>query len=101
MLYKLTKKGHTERNQNEESKRQTNIEKHSGSKFFYRINPDAECFDIFLEISKLQNYIIQSNKEKLKKEKEVKTKKLKDKFKKLEAQIKEYKMRKNKKKLNN
>ena len=33
---------------------------------FHRINPDVESFDIFLEISKIQNYITQSNKEKLK-----------------------------------
>ena len=30
--------------------------------FFYRINPDAEGFDIFFEISKMQGYISQSNK---------------------------------------
>ena len=30
------------------------------------INPDAEGFDIFFEISKIQNYITQSNKEKIK-----------------------------------
>ena len=40
------------------------IEKHC--KFFHRINPDVEDFDIFLEISKIQNYITQSNEEKLK-----------------------------------
>ena len=33
---------------------------------FFRINLDAENFDIFFEISKIQGYIAQSNKEKLK-----------------------------------
>ena len=32
----------------------------------FRINPDVEGFDIFLEIRKIQNYITQSNEEKLK-----------------------------------
>ena len=57
--------------------------------FFYRINPDAEGFDIFFEISKIQGYIAQSNKEKLKKEKKAEITELKEKLKKLEAQIKE------------
>ena len=62
----IDKKGHTDRNKNEENERQTKIEKHSDCKFFHRINPDAEGFDIFIEISKIQNYITQSNEEKLK-----------------------------------
>ena len=33
------------------------------------ISPDAEGFDIFLEISKIQNYINQSNEEKIKQQK--------------------------------
>ena len=61
---------------------------------FHRINPDADGFGIFLEISKIQNYITQSNKEKLEKENEVEIKKLKSKLKKLEAQIKESKIKK-------
>ena len=32
---------------------------------FHRINPDAENFDIFAEISKIQNYITKSNEEKM------------------------------------
>ena len=40
------------RNQNE---RQIKIEKHPNCKFFHRINPDAEGFDIFLENSKILN----------------------------------------------
>ena len=62
----IDKKGHTDRNKNEENERQTKIEKHSDCKFFHRINPDAEGFDIFLEIGKIQNDIAQSNEEKLK-----------------------------------
>ena len=54
------------RNQNKESERQTKIEKHPDSKFFHRINLHVEGFYIFLEISKIQNYITQSNEEKLK-----------------------------------
>ena len=62
----IEEKRHTGRNQNEENKRQTRVEKHSDCKFFHRINPDAESFDIFLEISKIQGYIARSNEEKLK-----------------------------------
>ena len=40
--------------------------------FFHRINPDADGFDSFLEISKIQNYMTRSNKEKLEKEKKSK-----------------------------
>ena len=43
----------------------------------------------FFEISKIQNYFPQSNKEKSEKEKEAEIKELKEKLKKLEAQIKE------------
>ena len=62
-------KEHTDRNQNEENERQAKIEKHPDCKFFHRISPDAEGFDIFLEISKIQNYINQSNEEKIKQQK--------------------------------
>ena len=62
----IDKKGHTDRNQDEEDERQIKKEKHSDCNFFHRINPDAEGFDIFLEISKIRNYNIQSNEEKLK-----------------------------------
>ena len=40
----IDKKGHVDRNQNEENKRKTNIEKYSDGKFIHRINPDAERF---------------------------------------------------------
>ena len=65
-VVKIDEKRHIYRNQNEENERQTRIEKHPDSKFFHRINPDVEGFDNFLEISKIQNYITQSNEEKLK-----------------------------------
>ena len=87
----IDEKGHANKNQNEENKRQTKIEKHSGWKLFHRINPDAEGFDIFLEISKIQNYITQSNKEKLEREKNVKIKKLKNKLKKTRSSNKRIK----------
>ena len=85
----IGEKRHANRSQDKENERQKNIEKHSDCKFFYRINPDAEGFDIFFEISKIQGYIAQSNKEKLKKEKKAEITELKEKLKKLEAQIKE------------
>ena len=64
----IDEKGHIDRNQDEENERQTKIEKHAGWKFFHRFNLDAEGFDIFLEISKIQNYITQSNEKKTKKQ---------------------------------
>ena len=49
-----------------ENGRQTKMEKHPDCKFFHRINPNIKGFDIFVMISKIQNYITQSNEEKLK-----------------------------------
>ena len=65
-VVEIDEKGHIDRNQNKENERQTKIEKHPDCKFFHRINPDVEGFDIFLEISKIQNYITKSYEEKLK-----------------------------------
>ena len=62
----IDEKGYTDRNQDEEDERQTKIEKHSDCRFFHKINPDSEDFGMSLEISKIQNYITQSNEEKLK-----------------------------------
>ena len=72
----IDEKGHTDRNQDEENKRQTKIEKNSDCKYFHRINPDAEGFEIFLEISKIKNYITQSYKKirKRKRSRNIKTK---------------------------
>ena len=75
----IGEKGHTDRNQNRESKRQAKIENHSDRKFFHRINPDGESFDIFLEVSKIKDYITQWNEGKIK-EQENKIKEEKKKF---------------------
>ena len=48
----IDEKGHTDRNQDEENKRPSKIEKHSECKFFHRINPYAEGFNIFLKLVK-------------------------------------------------
>ena len=45
-------KGHTDRNKDKENERQTKIEKHSGFKYFCRINSYAEVFDKFLKLVK-------------------------------------------------
>ena len=60
----IDEKGHTDRNQNDKNEKETKIEKYSDCKFFHRINLDTEGFDIFLEISKIKDYIIQSNEKK-------------------------------------
>ena len=65
LVVEIYEKGHTERNQNEENERQIKIKERLNCKF-YRINPDVEGFHIFLEISKIQNYITQSNEQNLK-----------------------------------
>ena len=65
-VVEIDEKGHIDRNQNKENERQIKIEKYSDYKFFHKINPDAEGFDIFLEISKIQTCMTQSNEEKLK-----------------------------------
>ena len=65
----IGEKGHTDRNQNEESKREAKIENHSDCKFFNQFNPDGGSFDIFLEISKIKYYITQSNEGKIKEQK--------------------------------
>ena len=50
LAVEIDEKWHTDRNQDKENERQTKIEKHSDCKFFYRINPDEEGFDIFLKL---------------------------------------------------
>ena len=65
----IGEKGHTDRNQNEESKREAKIENNSDCKFFHQFNPDGGTFDIFLEISKIKYYITQSNEGKIKEQK--------------------------------
>ena len=53
----MTKKVNIDRNQNEENERKIKTEKYSDCKFFHKIYPDVEGFDVFLEISKIQTYI--------------------------------------------
>ena len=62
LIVEIGEKGHADRNQNEENKRQIKIKEHLSCKF-HMINADIEGFDIFLEIRKIQNYITQLNKE--------------------------------------
>ena len=51
LVVEIDEKGHTAGNQ-------IKIKERFNCKF-HRINPDVEGFDIFLEISKIQNYITQ------------------------------------------
>ena len=53
--------GQIDRSEAEEKERQKAIEKESGFTII-RINPDKENFDIFVEIGKIQNYIVESTK---------------------------------------
>ena len=50
--------GHMDRSKADEKKRQKAIEKETG----FTINPDKENFDIFVEIGRIQNYIVESTK---------------------------------------
>ena len=53
--------GHLDRNEEDEMRRQKKLEEHLKCTFF-KINPDKENFDIFLELGKIESYISQSNK---------------------------------------
>ena len=53
--------GHIDRSEAEEKERQKTIEKET-SFTVIRINPEKEKFDIFVEIRKIQNYIVESTK---------------------------------------
>ena len=59
LAIEVDEKGHTDRDERKKNEREEKIKKRLGYKFV-RINSDAEGFDIFLEISKIQNYIDQS-----------------------------------------
>ena len=77
------------------TKKTKNNKKHKNiltAKFSTRLILTQWLFFFFFEISKIQGYIAQSNKEKLEKEKEIEIKEQKEKLKKLETQ--------NKKKIN-
>ena len=67
----IDEKGHTDRDQNGEHERQKKQKNILTAYFFTGIILMQKALIFFLEISKIQNYITQSNKEKLKKEKGV------------------------------
>ena len=89
LAIEVDEKGHTDRDEKKENEREEKIKKELGCKFI-RINPDAENYDIFVEIGKIEGYIARSNKEaeikkikeKLEKEKEAEIKEIKEKLKK-------------------
>ena len=57
----IDENGHMDRSEAEEKERQKTIEKETGFTSI-RINPDREDFDDFVEIGRIQNYIIESTK---------------------------------------
>ena len=62
LAIEVDEKGHTDRDEkNNKMKEKKKQKKELGCKFV-RINPDAENYDIFVEINKIQNYIIESTK---------------------------------------
>ena len=61
LVIEVDDKGHTDRDEKKENEREEKIKKELGCKFI-RINPDAENYDVFLEIGKIQNHIIKSTK---------------------------------------
>ena len=95
LAIEVDEKGHTDRDEKKENEREEKIKKELGCKFI-RINPDAENYDIFVKIGKINDFIAQSNKgaetkeikEKVEKEKEAEIKELKDKNKELKTKIK-------------
>ena len=61
LAIEVDKQGHRDRNFDYEIKRQKALEKELGCEFI-RINPTKENFNIFVEIGKIQNYIVKSTK---------------------------------------
>ena len=61
LAIEVDEKGYTDRDEKTGIERQMAIEKELGCKFI-RINPDAESYNIFVEIGKIQNHIIKSTK---------------------------------------
>ena len=57
----MDEKGHTDRDEKKkkENEREEKINEKLGCKFI-RIDPDAKNYDIFVEISEIQNQIIES-----------------------------------------
>ena len=64
LAIEVDEKGHTDRDEKKENEREEKIKKELGCKFI-RINPDAKNYDIFVEIGKIQNHIIESTKKSL------------------------------------
>ena len=62
LAIEVYEKGHTDRDEKKENEREEKIKKEFGFKFI-RINPNAENYDIFVEIGKIKDYIAQSNEE--------------------------------------
>ena len=63
LAIEVDEKGRTDRDEKKkENEREEKIKKELGCKFI-RINPDAENYDIFVEIGKINDYIAQTNKE--------------------------------------
>ena len=65
LVVEIDEKENIDRNQNKENERKIKIEEHLNCKF-HRINPDEENFGVFVEISKIQNYITKLNQVKMK-----------------------------------
>ena len=59
--FELDENGHMDRSKAKEKESQKAIEKETGFAII-RINPDKENFDIFVEIGKIRNYIVESTK---------------------------------------
>ena len=86
LAIEVDEKRHTDRNEKKGNEREEKIKKELECEFI-RINPDAENYDIFVEIGKIKDYIVESNKE-------VKIKEIKEKLEKeKEAEIKELKLK--------
>ena len=61
LAIEVDEQGHNDRDIEYEIRRQKAIRKALGCEFI-RINPAKENFDIFIEIGKIQNYIVKSTK---------------------------------------
>ena len=59
LAIEIDEKGHTDRKINYEIERKNKVKEKLGCKFI-RINPDQKDYDIFVEIGKINNYIVKS-----------------------------------------
>ena len=62
LAIEVDEKGHTDRDERKKTKQKKKLKKKELGCKFIRINPDAKNYDIFVEIGKMQNYIIESTK---------------------------------------